>query len=202
MHDPPGTAGWMQYSQNGEHRMTVVVEVRASHGYVRLQHPSRASDRTERVDYTVGLIWTVPRFGCGAGSSPAALGSPLGTALPAQGRQQIRQRQGPRAGLRRDPDVQARPNLAPHGADLGRLGGEPGPQGPPPRPDGMRAATYRHQLRLWREAEERLDALANARLGGLLPALAGLLRETAGPAFAEAAQPRAATRPASGRCPG
>ena len=26
----------------------------------------------------------------------------------------------------------------------------------------MRAATYRHQLRLWREAEERLDALANA----------------------------------------
>ena len=50
----------------------------------------------------------------------------------------------------------------------GRLGGEPGPQGPPPRPDEMPAATYRHQLRLWREAEERLDALANARLGGLL----------------------------------
>ena len=45
------------------HRMTVVVEVRASHGYVRLQHPSRASDRTEHMDYTVGLIWTVPRFG-------------------------------------------------------------------------------------------------------------------------------------------
>ena len=45
-----------------------------------------------------------------------ALGPPLRSALPAQGRQQIRQRQGPRAGLRRDPDVQARPNLAPHGA--------------------------------------------------------------------------------------
>ena len=66
----------------------------------------------------------------------------------------------------------------------GRLGGEPGPQGPPPRPDGMRAATYRRQLRLWREAEERLDALANARLGGLLQRVvqeagqpSGLLRE-------------------------
>ena len=45
----------------------------------------------------------------------------------------------------------------------GRLGGEPGPQGPPPRPGRMPAATYRHQLRLWREAEERLDARANAR---------------------------------------
>ena len=54
MDDPPGTARWMQYSQNGEHRMTVVVEVRVSHGYVRLQHPSRASDRTEHMDYTVG----------------------------------------------------------------------------------------------------------------------------------------------------
>ena len=63
MDDPPGTARWMQYSQNGEHRMTVVVEVRVSHGYVRLQHPSRASDRTEHMDYTVGLTWTVPPFG-------------------------------------------------------------------------------------------------------------------------------------------
>ena len=71
MHDPPGTARWIQYSQNGEHRMTVVVEVRASHGYVRLQHPSRASDRTEHMDYTVGLIWTVPRLAAAAGGSPA-----------------------------------------------------------------------------------------------------------------------------------
>ena len=36
----------------------------------------------------------------------------------------------------------------------------------------MRAATYRRQLRLWHEAEERLDALANARLGGLLSRIA------------------------------
>ena len=90
----------------------------------------------------------------------------------------------------------------------GRLGGAPGPQGPPPRPDGMRAATYRRQLRLWREAEERLDALANARLGGLLAklavsrkraGLAGLLRETAtGPAFAQAAPPgRQKSQPAA-----
>ena len=44
MDSPPGTARWMQYSQNGEHRMTVVVEVRASHGYVHLRRPSRAWD--------------------------------------------------------------------------------------------------------------------------------------------------------------
>ena len=122
MDDPPGTARWMQYSQNGEHRMTVVVEVRVSHGYVRLQHPSRASDRTEHMDYTVGLIWTVPRLAAAAGGFSALSGPPLRSALRAQGRQQIRQRQGPRAGLRRDPHDQVRPGLAPHGADLGAPG--------------------------------------------------------------------------------
>ena len=66
----------------------------------------------------------------------------------------------------------------------------------------MPAATYRRQLRLWREAEERLDALANARLGGLLPALAGLLRETAGASLCPSRPARAAESPASGRCPG
>ena len=186
MDDPPGTARWMQYSQNGEHRMTVVVEVRASHGYVRLQHPSRASDRTEHMDYTVGLIWTVPRFG----------GRRWWFSCPLSGR---------RCGVLYLPRGASKfASAKGHGLDYavtrmtkldqiwrrmarisGRLGGEPGPQGPPPRPDGMPAATYRRQLRLWREAEERLDALANARLGGLLPALAGLSRETAaGPASA------------------
>ena len=169
MDDPPGTARWMQYSQNGEHRMTVVVEVRASHGYVRLQHPSRASDCTEHMDYTVGLIWTVPRFG----------GRRWWFSCPLSGR---------RCGVLYLPRGASKfASAKGHGLDYavtrmtkcdqiwrrmaqisGRLGGEPGPQGPPPRPDGMRAATYRHQLRLWREAEERLDALANARLGGLL----------------------------------
>ena len=64
----------------------------------------------------------------------------------------------------------------------GRLGGEPSPQGPPPRPDGMPAATYRRQLRLWRETEERLDALANARLGGFLAKIE-LSRKRAAPSW-------------------
>ena len=48
----------------------------------------------------------------------------------------------------------------------------PARRGRRPGRDGMPAATYRRQLRLWREAEERLDALANARLGGLLARIA------------------------------
>ena len=43
--------------------MTVVVEARPEHGYVRLQHPSRASDRAEHMDYTVGLTSTAAGFG-------------------------------------------------------------------------------------------------------------------------------------------
>ena len=138
------------------------------HGYVRLQHPSRASDCTEHRDYTVGLIWTVPQFG----------GRRWWFSCPVSGR---------RCGVLYLPRGASKfASAKSYGLDYavtrmtkldqiwrrmaqisGRLGGEPGPQGPPPRPDGMPAATYRRQLRLWREAEERLDALANARLGAL-----------------------------------
>ena len=141
----------MQYSQNGEHRMTVVVEVRASHGYVRLQHPSRASDRTEHMDYTVGLIWTVPQFvGRRWWFSCPLSGRRCGVLYLPRGASKFASAKG--HGLdyavtrmsKRDQIWRRMARIS------GRLGGEPGPQGPPPRPDGMRAATYRHQLRLWR----------------------------------------------------
>jgi hypothetical protein len=54
-HDSPGIARWMQYGQSGEHLLTVVIEARPDYGYLRLQHPSRASDRAEHMDYTVDL---------------------------------------------------------------------------------------------------------------------------------------------------
>jgi hypothetical protein len=63
LRSPDGNAVWMNYGRGGEHLLTVVVNVRPDHGYLRLQHPSRALDRAERMDYTLSLTWTVPRFG-------------------------------------------------------------------------------------------------------------------------------------------
>ena len=60
---PANKAVWLSYGQNGERRMTVVVEARPEQGYMRLQHPSRASDRAEHMDYTVGLTSTAAGFG-------------------------------------------------------------------------------------------------------------------------------------------
>lgn len=43
---------------------SLVVEARPQFGYLRLRHPSRASERSEeQMDYTVGLAWTTPSFG-------------------------------------------------------------------------------------------------------------------------------------------
>ena len=67
LRSPANKAVWLSYGQNGEHRMTVVVEAWPEHGYVRLQHPSRASDHAEHMDYTVGLTSTA----AGAGGFPA-----------------------------------------------------------------------------------------------------------------------------------
>jgi hypothetical protein len=53
----------MRYRWSGGHLMTVVIEARPKQGYLRLLHPSRASDRTEHMDYTVGLTWTEVGFG-------------------------------------------------------------------------------------------------------------------------------------------
>ena len=63
LRSPAGTAVWMNYGQNGEHLLTVVIEARPDYGYIRLQHPSRASDRAEHMDYRVGLTSTAVGFG-------------------------------------------------------------------------------------------------------------------------------------------
>jgi len=54
---------WLHYRQNDEHLMTVVVEARPDYGYLRLQHPSRASEQAEPMDYAVGLTSTAAGFG-------------------------------------------------------------------------------------------------------------------------------------------
>ena len=140
MDDPPGTARWMQYSQNGEHRMTrgrgaCQPWLRAPAAPVTGLGLHRAHGLHRGPDLDGAPI------GARRGASPALSRAAVAECLPAQGRQQFRQRQGPRAGLRRDPHDQVRPGLAPHGADLGAPGGEPGPGarrpgrtgcGPPP----------------------------------------------------------------------
>jgi hypothetical protein len=163
--DPPGTARWMQYSQNGEHRMTVVVEVRASHGYVRLQRPSRASDSTEHMDYTVGLIWTLPPFGgrrwwfsCPvSGRRCAVLYLPRGAARfgSAKG-----------YGLAYGVTRMAEHDRLWHRMEkiARRLGDDPDPEIPPRKPKWMRSVTYARLLGAWHEAAEQRDAIFDAKI--------------------------------------
>ena len=184
----------------GDEHLIVVIEFYPRCGQLRLRHPSRVPGHAERMDYPVDLtrtvLWRDDRqwwFLCPlSGRRCGVLYLPRGASKFASAKGHGLDYAVTRM-TKRDQVWRRMARIS------GRLGGEPGPQGPPPRPDGMRAATYRRQLRLWREAEERLDALADARLGGLLAriavpkkrsALAGLLRETAaGPAFAQAATP-------------
>ena len=59
---PAGGNMHLLYRVDGEH-LSVTIEVRPNAGYLRLQHPPRAESRTERMDYTVGLVSTEVGFG-------------------------------------------------------------------------------------------------------------------------------------------
>ena len=60
---PAGTAAWMHYRQDDEHLLTVQIAAWPGHGYLRLQHPSRALEHTEDMAYAVGLTSTKAGFG-------------------------------------------------------------------------------------------------------------------------------------------
>ena len=211
LRSPGGGTAQVQCWRGDEH-LIVVIEFYPSCGQLRLRHPSRVAGHAERMDYPLDLtrtvLWRDDRqwwFLCPlSGRRCGVLYLPRGASKFASAKGHGLDYAVTRM-TKRDQAWRRMARIS------GRLGGEPSPQGPPPRPDGMRAATYRRQLRLWRIAEERLDALANARLGGLLAkiavskkqaALAGLLREAAaGPAFAQAATPGRRSAPPAAEAP-
>jgi hypothetical protein len=173
LHAPAGTARWLHYRQNGEYLLTVVVELRPDHGYVRLQHPSRASDRAERMDYTLGLTWTVPRFGgrrwwftCPiSGRRCAVLYLPRGAHKFGSAKAY-----GLAYAVTRMPEHDRLWHLMEKIAR--RLGdNDPDPQLPPSRPKWMRTATYDRLLDAWHDAGERRDEIFDAKIAGCIARL-------------------------------
>ena len=170
MQAPPGTAKWMQYSRNGEHQMTVVVEVRASHGYVRLQHPSRASDRAEHMDYTVGLTSTAAGFGGRRWwfSCPVSRRRCAVLYLP-RGARQFGSAKG--YGLAYSVTrMEEQDRLWHRMAKIaGRLGDrDPDPEIPPRRPKWMHTATYDRLLESWHDAAERREEIYDTKIAGCI----------------------------------
>jgi hypothetical protein len=173
---PTRRAAWMHYRQNGEHLMTVVIEARPDQGYLRLQHPSRASECAEHMDYTVGLTATAAGFGgrrwwftCPiSGRRCAVLYLPRGGCRFASARSY-----GLAYAVTRMPEHD---RLWRRMARIARrLGDETDPEIPPRRPTGMRTATYDRLLEAWHQAAERRDAIYDAKLAGFLDRLGGRL---------------------------
>ena len=59
---PAGGNIHLLYRADSDH-LSVAIDVRPNAGYLRLQHPSRVENRTEPMDYTVGLVSTEVGFG-------------------------------------------------------------------------------------------------------------------------------------------
>jgi hypothetical protein len=173
---PLGRAAWMHYRQNDEHLMTVVIEARPEHDYLRLQHPSRALEQAEPMDYMVGLTSTAAGFGgrrqwfiCPLSGRRCAV-----LYLPRGGR-----RFGSAKGYGLAYAVtrmEEQDRLWRRMAKIaGRLGDASDPQMPPDKPKGMRAATYDRLLDAWHEAVERRDAIYDARIAAFVARLGGRL---------------------------
>src|SRR3954452_6263791 len=167
LQSPAGTTAWLHYRQNDEHLMTVQIEARPGHGYLRLQHPSRALEHAEPMDYTVGLTSTAAGFGgrrwwfrCPvSGGRCAVLYLPRGAFKfgSAKGYDLA-------YGVTR---MEEHDRLWRRMAKIAqRLGDEPDPEIPPRRPKGMRAATYDRLLEDWHRTAERRDAIYDAKLAG------------------------------------
>ncbi len=170
LHAPIGTARWLHYRRNGEYLLTVVVELRPEQGYARLQHPSRASDRAGHMDYTFGLTWTVPRFGGRRWwfSCPISRQRCTVLYLP-RGAEKFGSAKA--YGLAYDVTrMEEHDRLWQRMAKIARRLGDndPDPQLPPRKPKRMWATTYDRLLASWLEAEERREAICDAKIAGLL----------------------------------
>jgi hypothetical protein len=173
LHAPTGTARWLQYHRNGQYLMTVVVEMRPDQGYARLQHPSRASERAERMDYTLGLTWTVPRFGGRRWwfSCPISMQRCSVLYLP-RGAHKFGSAKA--YGLAYDVTrMEEHDRLWRRMEKIARRLGDddPDPQLPPRKPKRMRTVTYDRLLGSWIEAADRRDAICDAKIAGLLARL-------------------------------
>jgi hypothetical protein len=173
---PAGTTAWMHYRQNDEHLMTVGIEARPEHGYLRLQHPSRALEHAEPMDYIVGLTSTAAGFGgrrwwfsCPVSGRRCAV-----LYLPRGGR---RFGSAKGYGLAYGVTRMAKEDRLWHrmAKIVGRLGDASDPQMPPDKPKGMRAVTYERLLDAWHEAAERRDAIYDARIAAFVARQGGRL---------------------------
>ncbi len=173
LRSPDGNAVWMNYGRSGEHLLTVVVKARPDQGYARLQHPSRASERAGHMDYILGLTWTVPRFGgrrwwftCPiSGRRCAVLYLPRGAHKFGSAKAY---------GLAYDVTrMEEHDRLWRRMEKIARCLGDkyPDPEIPPRKPKRMWAATYDRLLASWLEAEERREAICDAKIAGLLARL-------------------------------
>ena len=176
-HASDGVASWISYGQGDEHLMTVVVEARPQFGYLRLRHPSRASERSEeQMDYTVGLTWTTPSFGgrrwwfsCPvSGHRCAVLYLPRGARRFGSAKAY-----GLAYAVTRMPEHD---RLWHRMAKIARRLGErnPVPGIPPPRPKGMRTATYDRLLAAWHDADEHRDEIFDAKIASFAAQLTRL----------------------------
>ena len=173
LRSPANKAVWLSYGQNGEHRMTVVVEARPEHGYMRLQHPSRASDRAEHMDYTVGLTSTAAGFGGRRWwfSCPVSRRRCAVLYLP-RGARQFGSAKG--YGLAYSVTRMEEHDRLWHRMEkiARRLGDrDPDPEIPPRRPKWMRTATYDRLLEAWHDAGERRDEIYDAKIAGCIARL-------------------------------
>jgi hypothetical protein len=175
LQSPAGRAVWLTYRQDGEHGMTVVIEARPEHGYLRLQHPSRASEQAKPMDYTVGLTSTAVGFG----------GRRWWFSCPVSGRRcavLYLPRGGHRFGSAQGyglaysvTRMEEQDRLWRRMAKIAqRLGDEPDPELPPRKPKGMRAATYDRLLEDWHRTAERRDAIYDAKAAGFAARLCRL----------------------------
>jgi hypothetical protein len=173
LHAPIGTAKWLRYHRNDQYLMTVVVELRPEQGHARLQHPSRASERAGHMDYTLGLTWTVPRYGgrrwwfsCPiSGRRCAVLYLPRGAQKFASAKAY---------GLAYDVTrMEEHDRLWRRVATIARRLGDddPDPQLPPRKPKRMWATTYDRLLDRWIEAADRRDAFCDAKIAGFVARL-------------------------------
>jgi hypothetical protein len=176
LRSPAGTTAWLHYRQNGEHLMTVQIEARPEHGYLRLQHPSRALEHAEPMDYIVGLTSTAAGFGGRRWwfSYPVSGGRCAVLYLPRGGR---RFASAKGYGLAYGVTRMAKEDRLWHrmAKIVGRLGDASDPQMPPDKPKRMRAVTYDRLLDAWHDAAERRDGIYDARIAAFVARQVGRL---------------------------
>jgi hypothetical protein len=178
LRSPDGGNARLSYRVAGRSIMNVELEVRPSHGYMRLQHPTRVSASaatTALVDYTIGLTSTEAGFGgrrwwfvCPILRRRCAV-----LYLP-RGAHRFGSAEG--YGLAHDVTRFAEVDRLWHrmAGIARRLGDEgPAPDAPPPRPRWMRTPTYDRLLDSWHEAAERRDNICDSRITGFLARLGG-----------------------------